>query len=146
MAHNDVTTCCPGLGSGYLAIFRKYPLKNNNQQSNLPLKKAERFEIGTLIQLTLEYILFFYLFFTKSATLRKHFRISENLVRSRRYQCKRILVIAKLLFPIIDNLLFRGDCKIVYPVTCLTKNSKGSITSITILVFVVNKVLLTGVV
>ena len=40
--HGDVTDYCSGLGSGYLAILKEYPLTKNNQQSNLPRKKSRK--------------------------------------------------------------------------------------------------------
>ena len=40
--HSEVMTCCSGLGSKYFAILRKHPLRNNNQQSNLPRKNKPK--------------------------------------------------------------------------------------------------------
>ena len=38
----DITACCSGLGSGYFAILKEYPLTNNNKQSNLPRQKKRK--------------------------------------------------------------------------------------------------------
>ena len=40
--YSDITACCSGLGSRYFMIFREHPLRNNNQQSNIPLKKKPK--------------------------------------------------------------------------------------------------------
>ena len=39
---SDITACCSGLGSGYFAILKEYPLTNNNKQSNLSRQKKRK--------------------------------------------------------------------------------------------------------
>ena len=41
--HSDVMACCSSLGNGYFVLLNEYPLRNNNQQSNLPREKSQMF-------------------------------------------------------------------------------------------------------
>ena len=42
LKNSDVTACWSGLGSGYFVILREHPLRNSNQQPNLPRKKKPK--------------------------------------------------------------------------------------------------------
>ena len=42
LKNSDVTACWSGLGSGYFVILREHPLRNSNQQPNLPRKKKSK--------------------------------------------------------------------------------------------------------
>ena len=42
LKNSDVTACWSGLGSGYFVILREHPLRNSNQQPNLPREKKPK--------------------------------------------------------------------------------------------------------
>ena len=42
LKNSDVTACWSGLGNGYFVILREHPLRNSNQQPNLPWKRKPK--------------------------------------------------------------------------------------------------------